>query len=144
MDPAFPERFEYLRIRVADDNEDNLIAVWDEVLPWIHAALEAKGVVFVHCAAGVSRSVSTVIAYLLRYRAEQFPTVDAALKHVKRIRTFAAPNTGFLEQLHIFHALQTATTDSAKEEAQKRLQRMKLSERPAIDYVGPSSKERRV
>ncbi|KAL7793843.1 protein-tyrosine phosphatase-like protein [Trichoderma ceciliae] len=78
------------------------------------------GAVFVHCAAGKSRSISVIIAYLLwRYPdrftgpaaselASSLPLHDgestsepvrAALALVKRTRPLADPNTGFMAQL---------------------------------------------
>lgn len=57
-----------------------------------------KGGVLVHCWAGHSRSVTIVLFYLLT-RTGQFARVQDALAHVRKTRTFADPNEGFLEQL---------------------------------------------
>lgn len=46
--------------------------------------------------AGVSRSVTVTVAYLMRTKCW---TLKKALAHVKRIRHVANPNAGFLKQL---------------------------------------------
>ena len=50
----------------------------------------------VHCFGGVSRSVSTVVYYLMRYR--KMDVVDAAAL-VKRKHSDASPIRGFVRQL---------------------------------------------
>jgi protein-tyrosine phosphatase len=59
----------------------------------------SRNVVLVHCQAGVSRSVSIVIAFLM---ASQKMTAAAALEHVRSRRPIANPNLGFMKQLLIF------------------------------------------
>lgn len=53
----------------------------------------------VHCAKGVSRSVSIIIGYLLSRHSNQFPSFDAALKHVRSVRPPAMPNVRFAVDL---------------------------------------------
>jgi protein-tyrosine phosphatase len=50
----------------------------------------------VHCAAGVSRSASFVIAYLIKKKEMLYPD---ALKYVKERRRVICPNGGFKKQL---------------------------------------------
>ena len=50
----------------------------------------------VHCQAGVSRSVSIVIAYLIR---KNRTTYENALETVRQKRPVANPNKGFVKQL---------------------------------------------
>ena len=45
--------------------------------------------VFVHCAAGISRSTSFIMAYLMKH--EGMTLLDAFL-HIRKRRTFACPN----------------------------------------------------
>lgn len=52
--------------------------------------------VFVHCAAGVSRSASFVIAYLMK--SKLMPYLDAYAL-VKCKRPIIKPNSGFVKQL---------------------------------------------
>lgn len=58
-----------------------------------------NGRVLVHCNAGVSRSASIVIAYLMSHQDMDFET---AYKHVKNQRECIQPNAGFLKQLKEF------------------------------------------
>jgi hypothetical protein len=52
--------------------------------------------VIVHCFAGVSRSATMVIAYMMRYRHMR---LDAAYRHVRARRGVIRPNAGFWQQL---------------------------------------------
>jgi protein-tyrosine phosphatase len=51
---------------------------------------------FVHCQMGKSRSVSFIIAYLMKYEKMK---LDAAYLYVKKLRRIAFPNIGFMRQL---------------------------------------------
>ena len=53
----------------------------------------------VHCAKGVSRSVSVIVAYLLSRHSDRFHTFDVALQHVRTVRPQAMPNVGFAMEL---------------------------------------------
>lgn len=55
-----------------------------------------KAPTLVHCYAGISRSASLVISYLIKF---EKMTVSAALMHCRQIRPKVSPNPGFLKQL---------------------------------------------
>eukprot|EP00042_Codosiga_hollandica_P037269 m.291546 g.291546 ORF g.291546 m.291546 type:complete len:90 (-) comp55099_c0_seq3:50-319(-) len=76
----------------------------DLCLPFIEEAVTARSAVLVHCNAGVSRSVTVVLAYLMR---KQGFALDDALALVKDKRPCAQPNSGFLAQLR---KLESAST----------------------------------
>lgn len=58
-----------------------------------------RGAVLIHCQAGVSRSVSFTVAYLMyRYRLD----LKMALYAVKRKRPVAQPNENFMRQLQLY------------------------------------------
>lgn len=67
---------------------------------FINNAVEKGGVVLVHCAAGISRSVSTAIYYLMR---KYNMTYDEAYKLILKNRKIARPNAGFQRQLRELH-----------------------------------------
>jgi hypothetical protein len=69
---------------------------------WIHRALSSSpnACVLVHCAEGISRSVSVVCAYLM-YLKGWNPT--RAIQEVQSRRVIAQPNFGFVKQLHEYH-----------------------------------------
>ena len=73
MDPKFPDKFEYKICLLEDDETENIKQYFDEGIfipiislfrvlgiEFIQNALDEDGIVFVHCAAGVSRSSSMV------------------------------------------------------------------------------------
>ncbi|KAL0175932.1 hypothetical protein M9458_028262, partial [Cirrhinus mrigala] len=61
--------------------------------------------ILVHCKMGVSRSASTVIAYLMK---QQGWALDHALNHVRERRPIVQPNEGFLKQLHTYSGILNA------------------------------------
>ncbi|XP_030375144.1 dual specificity protein phosphatase 19 [Scaptodrosophila lebanonensis] len=65
-------------------------------IDFIEEARSAKGCVLVHCNAGVSRSASVVIAYLIQRRDMSF---EEAYNLVKSWRPCIQPNAGFMQQL---------------------------------------------
>lgn len=67
----------------------------------IDAAL-AYGPTLVHCAAGVSRSASAVIAYLMMFQGMDYVT---AYQYVKSKRPVIHPNPGFSHCLQLFEQL---------------------------------------
>jgi len=69
------------------------------VTSFVDEALKTGGSVLVHCMAGVSRSSSIVIAYLMRYRRVTFLE---AFEMVRQQRPVIAPNRGFKEQLMVW------------------------------------------
>lgn len=78
-----------------------IIDIFDECCEYIHSAVISGGCVLVHCNAGVSRSVSIVIAYLMKHYGMSF---DEAFNFVKSKRSFIRPNVGFVEQLKTYEA----------------------------------------
>jgi len=62
-------------------------------------AIESGGTVLVHCYAGVSRSSSTVISYLMR---KYDLSLKTAIDHCRSCRWFINPNPGFVRQLRAF------------------------------------------
>ncbi|KAL6937328.1 tyrosine protein phosphatase yvh1 [Hanseniaspora osmophila] len=64
--------------------------------------IKQKSAIFIHCQAGVSRSVTIVVAYLM-YRFGL--SLKQALYAVKRKRSSAQPNESFMRQLAIFELM---------------------------------------
>jgi predicted protein tyrosine phosphatase len=128
---TFPDRFEYLRVELRDLETADLTIHLDSVLNFIHSRLSLNGnnrgdngtvananidaddgddssqpkqkprVVLVHCAMGMSRSASLVIAYLMKHREMSFQN---ALQCVRSARNCVEPNAGFVRQLLAFEA----------------------------------------
>ncbi|CAI0466348.1 unnamed protein product [Linum tenue] len=94
--PVYPNDFVYKVIAVADREETNLRQYFDECINFIDEAKRQGGGVLVHCFVGKSRSVTIVLAYLMK---KHGMTVSQALEHVKSRRPQASPNAGFILQL---------------------------------------------
>ena len=95
--PSFPEQFHYLHLKLGDAVGSDLISSLPEALAFISAALEG-GKILVHCFAGVSRSASLVVAYVMRTLRL---TVQEAVTFVKTHRPCISPNPGFRLQLRL-------------------------------------------
>lgn len=68
----------------------------NHVLPKIYEALEKGENVYVHCHAGISRSSTVVMAYLMKYHEMSY---DEALGYVRQFRPAVHPNPGFSRML---------------------------------------------
>lgn len=90
--PKFPSTFIYKVVKVLDTPSCNLKLKFQSCLNFIKDAIALGGKVFVHCYAGVSRSATIVIAYLMK---EHNLSYNAAIKFVKSKRPFINPNDGF-------------------------------------------------
>ena len=87
----------HLYIQLNDHEDASLqphLTTFKQFMSQCHAHLGHR--VLVHCDAGVSRSASLVIAFLMH--SQQMTFVDA-LAHVQRCRPSVSPNRGFLRQL---------------------------------------------
>eukprot|EP00897_Mesotaenium_endlicherianum_P004553 jgi/Mesen1/4125/ME000218S03236 len=99
MEPFYPEEFQYEIISVLDDPQVDLLSRFDDCHKYINTVKQQGGKVLVHCFAGRSRSVTVVIAYLMREKRLRFL---AAYRHTARCRPEAAPNAGFIAQLQAY------------------------------------------
>ena len=94
--PPWPDKFKYRQISVADESQTDLLSRFEEAHQFIDEARGAGGAILVHCAAGVSRSATIVISYVMR---EDGKTYEEAFDFVKEKRSVVCPNRGFVEQL---------------------------------------------
>lgn len=85
-------------IEAEDVASFDLSIYFDSALEFIQNNIK-KGNVYVHCFAGVSRSATIVIAYLMK---EKKWGLSAALTYVRCRRPIACPNSGFLKHLEDF------------------------------------------
>ncbi|XP_069082678.1 dual specificity protein phosphatase 14 [Pleurodeles waltl] len=89
-------QFEYVKAPLADMPHAPISLYFDSVADKIHSIARKHGATLVHCAAGVSRSASLCIAYLMKYHKV---TLVQAYNWVKARRPVIRPNVGFWKQL---------------------------------------------
>jgi len=99
--PAFPDDFRYYVISLADSESVDLLSYFSAVFQFITEAI-SKGSVLVHCMAGISRSATLVIAYLMAHEKKTF---YQAVELVTTKRPCVSPNSGFIAQLKLFEKL---------------------------------------
>uniref|UniRef100_A0A646QF89 protein-serine/threonine phosphatase n=1 Tax=Hemiscolopendra marginata TaxID=943146 RepID=A0A646QF89_9MYRI len=87
---------EYVKVPVDDTPYANLFNYFDVVADKIAEVRRQGGRTLVHCIAGVSRSATLCIAYLMKYEGM---SLRKAYLHVKARRPIAHPNHGFFKQL---------------------------------------------
>jgi len=108
-----PGEFSYYNIDTLEDQEDHDASPhFESVRRFTEGALAQGGAVCFHCAAGISRSTTLVLAYLVR--AHGMPLREAfALVHSRR--KVAWPNRSFMRQLiayeHSVHGRSTLDLD---------------------------------
>lgn len=97
----FPERdfepqLKYFRVDVEDIGREPIELYFPEATEFIDSWVSRDQPVLVHCRAGVSRSASVVIAYLMTYHGY---TLYDAFFLVRSHRSIITPNIGFMEKL---------------------------------------------
>ena len=85
------DKFTTMHIPISDEPSVNIIKYFPAATKFIHQAPT-----LVHCAMGISRSASMVLAYLMKYYGY---SLNNALSLARSKRPIINPNTGFLEQL---------------------------------------------
>ncbi|CAG5116700.1 unnamed protein product [Candidula unifasciata] len=92
-------KFSYKHIFALDLYDFELLSHFPDCFMFIDEGRDGGGAVLVHCQAGMSRSATIVIAYLMH---KLKLTKEQAIKKVTAVRHFIRPNDGFLQQLQLF------------------------------------------
>ncbi|ESQ49435.1 hypothetical protein EUTSA_v10021629mg [Eutrema salsugineum] len=109
--PPYPDDFVYKVIEVVDRSETDLTVYFDECFSFMDQAIQSGGGVLVHCFMGISRSVTIVVAYLMKKHGMSF---SKAMELVRSRRPQASPNCGFISQLQQFEkSIKVQVEDSA-------------------------------
>ncbi|KAK4696769.1 hypothetical protein P7C71_g1204, partial [Lecanoromycetidae sp. Uapishka_2] len=98
-------------VELDDVEDENVIEHFAGCNAFIQEGLDAGGGVLVHCAMGKSRSTTLLIAYLLSTHPNLTPST--ALTQIRQTRPFAEPNSGFMEQLSLYHDMNCPPTQEA-------------------------------
>ncbi|XP_072243720.1 dual specificity protein phosphatase 2 [Leuresthes tenuis] len=95
--PNFYEgEFQYLRLTVEDTLAADIRACFHTAIAFIDSVKQSGGRVLVHCQAGISRSATICLAYLMH---TQRVRLDEAFDFVKQRRQVISPNLAFMGQL---------------------------------------------
>lgn len=98
MKPSFPSMFHYQVFELEDHHLIDISQYFEKSFQFIDLCLNENknNKILIHCFAGISRSATITIAYLIRtFRM----TFSEALEHVRKSRHWINPNTGFRKQL---------------------------------------------
>ena len=96
VEAYYPNKFTYLKLDLLDSENEDIKKYFDEAGEFINKALKEKGKVLVHCHAGISRSSTICLAYIIKYKKIGY---DKAIKMVREKRAKISPNVGFEKQL---------------------------------------------
>lgn len=96
---SIPPGFQYKHLEAADNGIQNLRQFFEEAFDFIDAAKKAGTGVLVHCQAGISRSPTIAVAYLMKH---YLMAMAEAYKFVKTKRSIISPNLNFMGQLWEF------------------------------------------
>lgn len=95
---SYPEDFEYLKIDIPDEPNQNIARYFPTTDMFIYKAISNGGIVLIHCYAGISRSASVLIAYL-----SNFYPIEEVFDYVRKRRPIIDPNDGFRRQLYEYN-----------------------------------------
>merc|ERR1719182_80697 len=93
---SFPDRVTYFHVALSDEPGQDILSHLTGISDFIGDALDKGGRVLVHCTLGVSRSTTSVAAFLIRYKKW---TLKETLDFLADKRKGIKPNRGFLKQL---------------------------------------------
>lgn len=97
MPPQFPNELVYKLVEIEDYHKVDISKHFQECFDFINESLSnPKNAILIHCWAGVSRSVTIVVGYLITFLGFNY---EEAMEHVRRARHWVHPNSGFRKRL---------------------------------------------
>ncbi|XP_035209049.1 dual specificity protein phosphatase 14-like [Stegodyphus dumicola] len=97
LSPSYSvQKVKYIPIMIEDNERENIACYFDEVANIIHDEHVAGGKTLVYCVAGISRSATLCIAYLMKFGNM---TLRNAFRYLRSRRQMVRPNNGFFRQL---------------------------------------------
>ncbi|XP_068133405.1 dual specificity protein phosphatase 16 [Hyperolius riggenbachi] len=127
----------FLRIPVNDSFCEKILPWLDKSVDFIEKAKASNGRVLVHCLAGISRSATIAIAYIMK---RMDMSLDEAYRFVKEKRPTISPNFNFLGQLLDFEKKIKTQAGQAPAVCKLKLH-LDLSSSSSDNYLAPSTTE---
>ncbi|NWV86495.1 DUS16 phosphatase, partial [Dasyornis broadbenti] len=135
--PDFIPESHFLRVPVNDSFCEKILPWLDNSVDFIEKAKASNGRVLVHCLAGISRSATIAIAYIMK---RMDMSLDEAYRFVKEKRPTISPNFNFLGQLLDFEKkIKTQSSQPGHISKLKLLHLDKSSEQMQVVEGGQSS-----
>ena len=100
LEKGLTDRCEYMTISIYDSRNEDIYQFFEKTFEYIDKAFKNKAPIFVHCAEGISRSSTIVMAYFIKKY--KWSYVEA-YKFVSDKRSFVNPNKTFEKQLIEYH-----------------------------------------
>lgn len=93
---------QYQDVEIEDVDHADILRHFPACLKFIEDTLseDKKNQILVHCAQGISRSATIILAYLIKH---SHMKPEDALVFLKSKRSCVEPNVGFMQQLEKFH-----------------------------------------
>ncbi|KAM3873858.1 dual specificity protein phosphatase 4 [Diretmus argenteus] len=107
----FEGTYQYKCIPVEDNHKEDISSWFLEAIEFIDSVRDSSGRVLVHCHAGISRSATICLAYLMKRKRVR---LDEAFEFVRRRRSIISPNFSFMGQLLQFESQVLATSCAAE------------------------------
>jgi protein-tyrosine phosphatase len=96
LEKCHPHDFVYRTYDIDDLYTENIMKYFEDGYKFIDECIIKGGRILIHCAAGISRSSTFTLCYLMK---KHLLTYDEAYKILKKGRSIAFPNPGFQMQL---------------------------------------------
>ncbi|KAL2100013.1 hypothetical protein ACEWY4_004407 [Coilia grayii] len=103
--------YQYKCIPVEDNHKEDISSWFIEAIEFIDSVKDSNGRVLVHCQAGISRSATICLAYLMMKKRVR---LEEAFEFVKQRRSIISPNFSFMGQLLQFESQVLATSCAAE------------------------------
>ncbi|CAM5106144.1 unnamed protein product [Eretmochelys imbricata] len=107
----FEGHYQYKCIPVEDNHKADISSWFMEAIEYIDSVKDCHGRVLVHCQAGISRSATICLAYLMMKKRVK---LEEAFEFVKQRRSIISPNFSFMGQLLQFESQVLATSCAAE------------------------------
>ncbi|KAL6469738.1 hypothetical protein MHYP_G00208570 [Metynnis hypsauchen] len=128
----FEGAYQYKCIPVEDNHKEDISSWFIEAIEFIDSVKDSNGRVLVHCQAGISRSATICLAYLMKKKRVR---LEEAFEFVKQRRSIISPNFSFMGQLLQFESQVLATSCSVEAASPSATLGPKSSSSPNSPYI---------